>query len=138
MQKHYHDLNGKSFLQWPDFLCFVLLVATIRKTIRSVNLTLLLMMPISSPVRRTILALVAVTCKREQHRNTFKEAPVWNRPNTLRRSSQKCFYNSRVLERSWLRVPFMRVLGPFYSGEVLPPILVEQVSHPCRASFSSL
>ena len=30
----------------------------------------------------------------------------------------------------------MRVLGPFYSGEVLPPILVEQVSHPCRASFS--
>ena len=43
----------------------------------------------------------------------------------------------------------MRVLGPFYSGEVLPPILVEQdsslqskplilveqVSHPCRASF---
>ena len=43
----------------------------------------------------------------------------------------------------------MRVLGPFYSGEVLPPILVEQASslqskspilveqasHPCRASF---
>ena len=32
----------------------------------------------------------------------------------------------------------MRVLGPFYSGEVLPPILVEQASHPCRASLSSL
>ena len=32
-----------------------------------------LMMPKSSPVRCTILALVAVACKREQHRNTFKE-----------------------------------------------------------------
>ena len=68
----------------------------------------------------------------------LQRAPVWSRPNTLRRLSQKCFYNSRVLERSQSRVPFMRVLGPFYSGEVLPPILVEQVSHPCRASPSSL
>ena len=59
-----------------------------------------LMMPKSSPVRCTILALVAVAYKREQHRNTFKEAPMWSRPNTLRRLSQKCFYNSRVLERS--------------------------------------
>ena len=32
----------------------------------------ILMMPESSPVRCTILALVTVTCKREQHRNTFK------------------------------------------------------------------
>ena len=32
----------------------------------------------------------------------------------------------------------MRALGPFYSGEVLPPFLVEQASHPCRASLSSL
>ena len=32
----------------------------------------------------------------------------------------------------------MRVLGPFYSGEVLPPFLVEQASHPYRASLSSL
>ena len=30
------------------------------------------MMPKSSPVRCTILALVAVACKREQHKNTFK------------------------------------------------------------------
>ena len=29
-------------------------------------------MPKRSPVTCTILALVAVTCKREQHRNTFK------------------------------------------------------------------
>ena len=27
------------------------------------------------------------------------------------------------------------MLGPFYSGEVLPPFLVEQASRPCRASF---
>ena len=47
---------------------------------------------------------------------------------------------------------FVRVLGPFYSGGVLPPflveqasslqrkslILVEQVSHPCRAGLSFL
>ena len=32
----------------------------------------------------------------------------------------------------------MRVLGPFYSGEVLPPSLAEQTSYPCRASFLSL
>ena len=79
-----------------------------------------------------------------QERTTQKHlqgAPVWSRPNTLRRLSQKCFYNSRVLERSQLRVPFVRMLGPFYSGEVLPPFLAEQVSslqsklHPCRASF---
>ena len=69
-------------------------------------------------------------------------APVLSRPNTLRRLSQKCFYNSRMLERSQLRVPFVRMLGPFYSSEVLPPFLVEQVSslqsksHPCRASFN--
>ena len=38
-----------------------------------------------------------------QERTTQKHlqgAPVWSRPNTLRRLSQKCFYNSRVLERS--------------------------------------
>ena len=32
----------------------------------------------------------------------------------------------------------MTVLGPFYSGEVLPPFLAEQASHPCRASSLSL
>ena len=38
-----------------------------------------------------------------QERTTQKHlqgAPVWSRPNTLRRLSQKYFYNSRVLERS--------------------------------------
>ena len=30
----------------------------------------------------------------------LKKALVWSRSNTLRRLSQKCFYNSRVLERS--------------------------------------
>ena len=48
--------------------------------------------------------------------------------------SENVFYNSRVLERN-LHVPFLRVLGPFYSGEVLPPFLAEQASQTCRASF---
>ena len=52
--------------------------------------------------------------------------------------SKNAFYNSRVLERGQLRVPFCEGVGPFYSGEVLPPFLVEQASHPCRASLSSL
>ena len=79
-----------------------------------------------------------------QERTTQKylqKAPVWSRPNTLRRLSQKCFYNSRVLERSQLRIPFYEDVGAFYSSEVLPPFLVEQVSSlqskspPCRASL---
>ena len=79
-----------------------------------------------------------------QERTTQKhlqEAPVWSRPNTLRSLSQKCFYNSRVLERSQSRVPFYKDVGAFYSSEVLPPFLAEQVSslwsksHPCRASL---
>ena len=99
-------------------------------------------MPKSSPVRCTILALVAVAYKREQHKNTLPEAPVWSRPNTLRRLSQKSFYNSRMLKRSQSRVPFYEEdVGAFYSSEVWPPFLVEQVlslqskSSSCRASL---
>ena len=87
-----------------------------------------MMMPKSSPVRCTILALVAVAYKREQHKNTLPKALVWSRPNTFRRLSQKSFYNSRVLERSQSRVPFYEEdVGAFYSSEVWPPFLVEQV-----------
>ena len=100
------------------------------------------MMPKSSPVRCTIPTLVAVAYKREQHKNTLLKAPVWSRPNTLRRLSQKSFYNSKVLERSQSRVPFYEEdVGAFYSSEVWPPFLVEQVfflqptSFPCRASL---
>ena len=76
-----------------------------------------LMMPKSSPVRCTIPALVAVAYKREQHKNTLPKAPVWSRPNTLRRLSQKSFYNSRVLERSQSRVPFYEEdVGAFSCG----------------------
>ena len=74
-----------------------------------------------------------------QHKNTLLKAPVWSRSNTLRRLSQKSYYNSRVLERSQSRVPFYEEdVGAFYSSEVLPPFLVEQVSSlqgkssPCR------
>ena len=101
-----------------------------------------LMMPKSSPVRCTILALVTIAYKREQHKNTLQKTPVWSRPNTLRRLSQKSFYNSRVLERSQSRVPFYEEdVGAFYSGEILPPFLVEQVfslqskSSRCRTSL---
>ena len=52
--------------------------------------------------------------------------------------SENAFYNSRVLERSQLHIPFFRVLGPFYSGEVPPPFLVEQASQTCWASLSGL
>ena len=100
------------------------------------------MMPKSSLVRCTILALVTVAYKGEQHKNTLQKASVWSRSNTLRRLSRKSFYNSRVLERSQSRVPFYEEdVGAFYSGEVLPPFLVEQVfslqskSYPCRASL---
>ena len=71
----------------------------------------------------------------------LQKALVWSRPNTLRRLSQKCFYNSRMLERSQSRIPFYEDVGAFYSNEVLPPFLVEQVSplqsksSPCRASL---
>ena len=98
-------------------------------------------MPKSSLVRCTIFALGSRCLKERTTQKHLQRAPVWNRPNTLRRLSQKCFYNSRMLERNWLRVPFVRMLGPFYSSEVLPPFLVEQVSslqsklHPCRASL---
>ena len=64
-----------------------------------------------------------------QYKNTLQKAPMWSRPNTLRRLSQKSFYTSRVLERSQSRVPFYEEdVGAFYSSEVLPPFLVEQVS----------
>ena len=99
-------------------------------------------MPKSLPVRCTILALIAVAYKREQHKKHLQKAPMWSRPNTLRRLSQKCFYNSRVLERSQSHIPFYEEdVGAFYSSEVLPPFLVEQVSslqsksHPCGASL---
>ena len=46
-----------------------------------------------------------VTYKREENKNTLQKAPVWSRPNTLRRLSQKYFHNSRVLERGQLCVP---------------------------------
>ena len=63
------------------------------------------MMPKILPVRCTILTLAAVTFKREQNKNTLQEAPVWSWPNTLRKLSQKSFYNSKVPERRQSRVP---------------------------------
>ena len=47
-----------------------------------------------------------VTYKREENKNPLQKAPVWSRPNTLRRLSQKYSHNSRVLERGQLCVPW--------------------------------
>ena len=94
-----------------------------------------LMMPKSSPVRCTILALVAVTYKREQNENTLQKAPVWSRPNTLQRLSQKSFYNSRVLKRSQSRVPLCEEdVGAFIVVRSCLLSLQSQ-SYPCRASL---
>ena len=80
---------------------------------------------------------------------------MWSRPSTLRRLSQKFFYNSRVLERNQSRVPLCEEdVGAFIVVRScllsLQPksfpcktslILVEQVlslqpkSFPCRASL---
>ena len=92
-------------------------------------------MPKSSPERCTILAPVAVTYKREQNKNTLQKAPVWSRPNTLRRLNQKSFYNSRVLERSQLCVPLCEEdVGAFI---VVRSCLLslQPKSFPCRASL---
>ena len=92
-------------------------------------------MPKSSPVRCTILVLVVVAYKREQHKNTLPKASVWSRPNTLRRLSQKSFYNSRVLERSQSRVPLCdEDVGAFI---VVKPLLLslQSKSSPCRTSL---
>ena len=93
------------------------------------------MMPKNSPVRCTILMLAAVTFKREQNKNNLQEAPVWGRPNALRRLSQRSFYNSRVLERSQSRVPLCEEdVGAFI---VVRPVLLSLQSKPspCRASL---
>ena len=67
---------------------------------------------------------------------------MWSRPNTLWRLSQKSSYNSRVLERGSIMRTLMRGgCWGFYSSEVLPPFLVEQVfslydkSFPCGTSL---
>ena len=53
-----------------------------------------------------------VTYTREENKNTLQKALVWSRPNTLRRLSQKYSYNSIVLERGQLCVPWCEeVLG---------------------------
>ena len=76
-----------------------------------------------------------VTYTQKENKNTLQKAPVWSRPNTLRRLSQKSFDNSRVLERNQLRVPrceedvgaFIVVRSCLFS--------LQPKSFPCRASL---
>ena len=68
-------------------------------------------------------------------RNTLQKAPVWSRPNTLQRLSQKSSYNSRVLERGQLCVPLCEEdVGAFI---VVRSCLfsLQPKSFPCRASL---
>ena len=68
-----------------------------------------------------------------------KGGPVWSRPNTLRRLSQKTFLQLQSAREGLVtHIPFLRVLGPFYSSEVLPPFLAKQVSQTCWTSLSGL
>ena len=53
---------------------------------------------------RSLRSRVTYTWK--ENKNTLQKAPVWSRPNTLWRLSQKSSYNSRVLERGQLCVPW--------------------------------
>ena len=76
-----------------------------------------------------------VTYTRRENKNTLQKAPVWSRPNTLRRLSQKPFYNSRVLERNQSRVPWCEEdVGAFI---VVRSCLLsfQSKSYPCRASL---
>ena len=57
------------------------------------------MMPKISPIGHTALATQSEPAQQEQSKEDLLRAPVWCRPNTLRRSSQNSSYNSRVLER---------------------------------------
>ena len=86
-------------------------------------------------MRCTILALVAVTYKREQNKNTLQKAPVWSRPNTLQRLSQKSFYNSRVLERSQSRVPLCEEDVRAFIVVRSCLLSLQPKSFPCRASL---
>ena len=71
-----------------------------REEVKLRNPQLNMIMPKISPVRCTILALNSRCLKERTTQKYLQRAPVWSWPNTLRRLSQKCFYNSRVLERS--------------------------------------
>ena len=62
------------------------------------------------PMSRTLLTRSQMT-PAQRKGMTQQRAPVWYRPNTLRRSSQNQSHYSRVLERVKLRVPWItRVL----------------------------
>ena len=98
------------------------------------------MMPKCSPVKCTTLTLEQpVPENRKVQKTPSKGGPVWSRPNTLRRLSQKAFLQLQSARKGLVtHIPFLRVLGPFYSSEVLPPFLAEQASQTCRASLTDL
>ena len=95
-----------------------------------------LMMPKCSPVRCTILTLEQPLPEKKKKRTTRKHlqrgsgvGPVKYPPKV---KSENAFTTLECYRGvSYTHIPFLRVLGPFYSGEVLPHFLVEQASQTC-------
>ena len=78
-----------------------------------------LMMPKISPIGHTALATQSEPTQQEQLKENLQRAPVWCRPNTLRRSSQNSSHNSRVLERVNYAYLDLRRCQVFYSSREL-------------------
>ena len=81
-----------------------------------------------------------VAWKIEQHRNTFKRGPGVEPAKFPPKVKSENVFTTLECWRgvSYTHIPFLRVLGSFYSGEVLSSFLVEQASQTCWASLSDL
>ena len=83
-----------SIIADPDFMKIHLKCSIENNRDRTIiiNDQISLMMPKCSPVRYTIPTLEQpVPENKKVQRNAFQGGPVWSRPNTLRRLSQKTF-----------------------------------------------
>ena len=83
-------------------------------------------MPKISPINCTVLARSYWHLHNER-KESLRSAPVWYRPNTLRRSSQNYSHYSRVLERVKSCVPFLVWVLGFYSSRAGPFFLGVEV-----------
>ena len=112
-----------------------------------VKLLMLVMMPKCSPVRCTTLTLEQpVPENRKVQKTPSKGGPVWSRPNTLRRLSQKAFFTTLECWRGisytylfwgcWGLFIVVRSCLIFLQSK--PHRLAEQASQTCWASPSGL
>ena len=112
-----------------------------------VKLLMLVMMPKCSPVRCTTLTLEQpVPENRKVQKTPSKGGPVWSRPNTLRRLSQKAFFTTlecwRGISYTYLFWGcwglFIVVRACLLSLQSKPHRLAEQASQTCWTSLSGL